>query len=114
MSVKRYQRTHSNDTRKLQSWKPINITGVEKNYLKCDCINASLETVAENQFLYSFRLDKLPGHKIYKEQRIKLFKREANLLFLTYHFISKMMIMNRLILMEKRYRLHVKYRKMIF
>ena len=42
-------------------------------HLKCDCINGSFVNCIREPFLYSFGLHKLPGHKIFKEPRIRLF-----------------------------------------
>ena len=58
-----------------KSDKPINITGIDKVHLKCDCINGSIVNGTREPILYSFALSSPPGHKIYKEPRIKLFKR---------------------------------------
>ena len=55
--------------------KPINITGIDKIHLKCDCINGSIVNGVRGPILYSFALSSPPGHKIYKEPRIKLFNR---------------------------------------
>ena len=58
-----------------KSDKPINITGIDKIHLKCDCIQGSIVNVIREPILYSFALSSPPGHKIYKEPRIKLFKK---------------------------------------
>ena len=58
-----------------KSDKPINITGIDKVHLKCDCIQGSIVNGIREPILYSFALSSPPGHKIYKEPRIKLFKR---------------------------------------
>ena len=58
-----------------QSNKPINITGIDKIHLKCDCLQRSIVNGVRELFLYSFALSAPPGHKIYKEPRIKLFKK---------------------------------------
>ena len=57
-----------------KSDKPINITGTDKKHLKCDCIQGSIVNGIREPILYSFALSSPPGHKIYKEPRIKLFK----------------------------------------
>ena len=61
--------------RSYKSERPINITGVDKVFLKCDCVQGSIVNGVREPILYSFALDKAPGHKIYKEPRIKLFKK---------------------------------------
>ena len=54
--------------------RPISITGIDKVHLKCDCINGSIVNGVREPILYSFALSSPPGHKIFKEPRIKLFK----------------------------------------
>ena len=58
-----------------KSDKPINITGIDKIHLKCDCIQGSIVNGIREPILYSFALSSPPGHKIYKEPRKKLFKK---------------------------------------
>ena len=58
-----------------KSGKPINITGIDKIHLKCDCIQGSMVNGIREPILYSFALSSPPGHKIYKEPRVKLFKK---------------------------------------
>ena len=53
----------------------INITGIDKIHLKCDCIQGSIVNGIRQPILYSFALPSPPGHKIYKELRVKLFKK---------------------------------------
>ena len=57
-----------------KSDKPINITGIDKIHLKCDCTNGSIVNGSREPILYSFALSSPPGHKIYKGPRVKLFK----------------------------------------
>ena len=68
--------------------KPINITGIDKIHLKCDCIQGSIVNGIREPILYSFALSSPPGHKIYKEPRIKLFKRinKSVLSHITFYF----------------------------
>ena len=54
---------------------PNIITGIDKVHLKCDCIQGSVVNGVREPILYSFALSSPPGHKIYKEPRIKLFKK---------------------------------------
>ena len=58
-----------------RSERPINITGIDKVHLKCDCIDGSIMNGTREPILYSFSLDQPPGHKIYKEPKVKLFKK---------------------------------------
>ena len=58
-----------------KSEKPINITGIDKVHLKCDCVDGSIVNGTREPILYSFALDQPPGHKIYKEPKVKLFKK---------------------------------------
>ena len=71
-----------------KSDKPINITGIDKIQLKCDCIQGSIVNGIKEPILYSFALSSPPGHKIYKEPRIKLFKKinKSILSHITFYF----------------------------
>ena len=60
-----------------KSERPINITGVDKLHLKCDCIDGSIVNGIREPILYSFSLDQPPGHKIYKEPKVKLLKEKV-------------------------------------
>ena len=57
-----------------KSDRPMNITGIDKVQLKCDSINGSIVNGVKKPIFYSFVLSSLPGHKIYKESRVKPFK----------------------------------------
>ena len=71
-----------------KSDKPINITGIDKIHLKCDCIEGSIVNGTREPILYSFALSSPPGHKIYKEPRVKPFKKINNsvLSHITFYF----------------------------
>ena len=71
-----------------KSDKPFNITGIDKIHLKCDCIQGSLVNGIREPILYTFALSSPPGHKIYKEPRIKLFKKvnKSVLSHITFYF----------------------------
>ena len=58
-----------------KSDRPINITGIDKFHLKCDCIQGSIVNGFREPILFSFALSSPPGHKINKEPRIKHFKK---------------------------------------
>ena len=58
-----------------KSDRPINITGIDKVHLKCDCIQGSIMNGIRQPIFYSFSISSPPGYKIYKEPRIKLFKK---------------------------------------
>ena len=58
-----------------KSDRPINITGIDKIHLKCDCIQGSIVNGIRESILFSFALSSPPGYKMYKEPRIKLFKK---------------------------------------
>ena len=58
-----------------KSDKPINITGIDKVHLKCDCIQGSIINGIREPILFSFALSSPPGHKKYKEPRVKLFEK---------------------------------------
>ena len=71
-----------------KSDKPINITGVDKIHLKCDCIQGSIVNGVREPILFSFALSSPTGHKIYKEPRVKLFKKvnKSVLSHITFYF----------------------------
>ena len=58
-----------------KSNKPINITGIDKVHLKCNVIDGSIVNGIREPILYSFGLDQPPGHKLYKEPKVKLLKK---------------------------------------
>ena len=47
----------------FQSDKLVNVTGIDEYHLKCDCINRSFVNGVREPILYSWALDKRPGHK---------------------------------------------------
>ena len=51
------------------------ITGIDKILLKCDCIQGFIVNGMREPILYSFAFSSPPGHILYKEARIKLFKK---------------------------------------
>ena len=55
--------------------KPIDITGIDKVHLKCDCIDGSIVNGIREPISYSFALSSPPGHKLYKAPRVKLFEK---------------------------------------
>ena len=71
-----------------KSDKPINITGIDKIHLKCGRIQGSIVNGIREPILYSFALSSPPGHKIYKEPRVKLFKKvnKSVLSHITFYF----------------------------
>ena len=58
-----------------KSDKPINITGIDKVHLKCNCIDGSIVNGVREPILFSFALSSPPGHKIHIEPRVKLSKK---------------------------------------
>ena len=72
----------------FKSDKPINITGFDKIHLKCDCIQGSIVNGKREPILFSFALSSPPGHKIYKEPRVKIFKKinKSVLSHITFYF----------------------------
>ena len=58
-----------------KSDKPINITGIDKVHLKCKVVDGSIVNGIREPIIYSFALDQPPGHKIYKEPKVKLLKK---------------------------------------
>ena len=71
-----------------KSERPVNITGIDEGHLKCDCIDGSIMNGIREPILYSFSLDQPPGHKIYKESKVKLFKKinKSILSHITFYF----------------------------
>ena len=71
-----------------KSDRPINVTGIDKIHLKCDCIQGSIVNGIREPILYSFALSSPPGHKIYKQPRVKLFKKinKSVLSHITFYF----------------------------
>ena len=57
-----------------KSNRPINITGIVKVHLKSVSILGTLVNGSREPLSYSSVLDKPPGHKIYRELKVKLFK----------------------------------------
>ena len=90
-----------------RSDKPINITEIDKVHLKCDCIDGSIVNGIREPILYPFALSSHPGHKLYKEPRVKLFKKINKSVLSQIRFYLKMMITNQLILILKVYHLLV-------
>ena len=71
-----------------KSDRPTNITGIDKIHLNSDCIQGSIVNGVREPILYSFAMSSPPGHKIYKEPRIKLFKKvnKSVLSHITFYF----------------------------
>ena len=71
-----------------KSDKPVNITGINKIHLKCDCIQGSIVNGIREPILYNFALSSPSGYKIYKEPRVKLFKKinKSVLSHITFYF----------------------------
>ena len=71
-----------------KSERPINITGIDKVHLKCNVVDGSIVNGVREPILYSFALDQPPGHKIYKEPKVKLFKKinKSILSHITFYF----------------------------
>ena len=72
-----------------KSDKPINITGIDKIHLKCDCIQRSIVNGITEPILYSFALSSPPGHKIYKKPRVKLFKKINKFFSISYNILFR-------------------------
>ena len=58
-----------------KSDKPINIKGIDKVHLKCNVVDGSIVNGVREPVLYFFALDQPPNHEIYKEPKVKLFKK---------------------------------------
>ena len=60
---------------------------MDKVHLKADCIQGTIVNGCREHFLYSFALSSPPGHKIFKEPKVKLFKKinKSVLSHITFH-----------------------------
>ena len=72
-----------------KSDKPINITGIDKVHLKCNVVDGSIVNGVREPFLYCFALDQPPGHKICKEPKIKLFKKNTQVYTVSYNVLFR-------------------------
>ena len=61
-----------------KSDKPINITGMYRIHLNCDCIQGSMVNGVRETIFNSLALSSPTGHKVFKEFRIELFKKKKN------------------------------------
>ena len=55
--------------------KPTNNTGIDEVHPKCVCVNRSNGNGNRGPVLYSFALVEPPAYKMYKEPKIKFFRR---------------------------------------
>ena len=62
-----------------KSNEPVNSFGIDKIHLKPDCNSRFIVNGVREPLLYSFHLDKPPGHKLFKEPRIRIFEKIKNL-----------------------------------
>ena len=56
-----------------ESDKQINITGINKIHLKCDCIQGRIVNGVREPILFSFTLSSPPSYKVFKDPRVKFF-----------------------------------------
>ena len=66
----------------------INITGIDKVHLKCDCIQGSIVNGIREPIFHSFALSPPPSYKLFKEPRVKLFRKvnKSVLSHITFYF----------------------------
>ena len=57
-----------------KSDKPVNFKRIDKYLLKCDCIQENILNGTREHILDSFALSASPGHRIFEEPKIELFK----------------------------------------
>ena len=71
-----------------KSDEPNNVTDFDKNPLKRDCVNGSIVNGIRVPILYSFALDRPPGHEKYKQPRISFLKKinRSLLSHITFYF----------------------------
>ena len=58
-----------------KSDRPINVTAIDQAHLKCKCIDGSIVDGCKQPILFWFGLSSLPGHRIYNQPGVKLFKK---------------------------------------
>ena len=73
----------------FESYKPINIIGVDEIHIKADFIDGSILNGIRQATLYSFILDVPPGQIIYKEPRVKLFKNNKQICSISYNVLFR-------------------------
>ena len=73
--IRWFLRFCSTDFRKYKNDKAFKTTGINKIHFKCDCINGFFVICIRGSILCSFAVSSPPGHQIYKEYTIKLFKK---------------------------------------
>ena len=61
------------------SQKILNLGSTIKNYLKCDVIDVSVTNGLRQAILYSFKIDKKPGYKVFSEPETIHYKKYTNL-----------------------------------
>ena len=58
-----------------KSDRPINIKGIDKILLKCYSLQGSIVNGIRQPIIYSFAFSSPPGHKMFKEPKVKLFEK---------------------------------------
>ena len=87
-----------------KSDKPINITGIDKIHLMCNCIERSIVNGVREPILFSFVCHRLQVIKSIKSLESNFSKRQINLFYLISLSILKTMITNLLIFTMKQNR----------
>ena len=84
------------------SHKIVNLSKINKIHLKYNVIDGSLVQSLRQPSFYSLVLDKLPGFKVFSETETILHKNINKSVLNTITFFKKILITEKLILMEKR------------
>ena len=84
------------------SQKIVTLSTTNKIHLKCDIIDGTVQDGVRKLFLFSFALDKPRGYKVFCEPETMHYKKINKSVLNTITYFWKMIITNKLILMEKR------------
>ena len=69
--------------------KPNNITGFDNVQMNYDCYDSSVANGIREPILNTFALSSPSGHKIYKEAKIKLFKKVNKICAVSYYLLFR-------------------------
>ena len=84
------------------SEKNIDLSTIDNNHLKYDVIDGGVTNGLGEPSIYSFVLNKPPGHKVFYEPDKIHYEKKANPFWILQHFVQKMNKTNKLFPVEKR------------
>ena len=67
----------------------LNLNTIDKIYLKCDCIDGSIQDGVRQPILYSFVLDKPAGYKVFCEPETIHYKKNKQICFQYYNVLFR-------------------------